>query len=124
MTLAKRVLLARRHAGLSQSALATAVGVQRSAVSHWESGRGVQPSAKRLEGIAMATQVHYEWLATGRGPIGLSEAILMDMIPAVDALLVDDSLELRMLQAFRDAPFQSRLSLVEIAEQLAKPRKK
>ena len=41
-----RIRLARRHAGLSQARLAEAIGVQRSAVSHWESpqvSRAINP---------------------------------------------------------------------------------
>ena len=45
MTPQQRIRLARRHAGLSQAALAHAVGVQRSAVSHWEA----TPGTWRLE---------------------------------------------------------------------------
>ena len=36
MTPQQRIRLARRHAGLSQATLGTAVGVQRSAVGHWD----------------------------------------------------------------------------------------
>lgn len=122
MTLSRRIQLARRRVGFSQAALALAVGVQRSAVSHWESERPVRPSAQRLEAIATTTLVHYEWLATGRGPMALSEDLRLDSIAAVDGLLVDDPLELRLLRAFRVSPAKSRVILVELSEQLAKPR--
>ena len=51
MTPALRIRLARRHGGLSQAALAAAVGVQRSAVSHWEGNPGKSPSAAHLREI-------------------------------------------------------------------------
>ena len=67
MTSQQRIRLARRHAAMSQTQLAQAVGVQRSAVSHWEAPQGKNPSVKHLREIAMVTGVQFEWLATGRG---------------------------------------------------------
>lgn len=122
MTPAQRIRLARRHAGMSQSALAATVGVQRSSVSHWEASDGKTPSARHLRDVAMATGVQFEWLATGRGKMGLSQDVAMDSVAAADALLVDDPLELRLLAAFRDAPTLARAPLVELAEQLAASR--
>ncbi|MFX8735760.1 helix-turn-helix transcriptional regulator, partial [Acinetobacter baumannii] len=63
----QRIRLARRHAGLSQAALAAAVGVQRSAVSHWETAQGKSPSTEHMRQVALVTGVQFEWLATGRG---------------------------------------------------------
>lgn len=122
MTPAQRIRLARRHAGMSQSALAATVGVQRSSVSHWEASDGKTPSARHLRDVVMATGVQFEWLATGRGKMGLSQDVAMDSVAAADALLVDDPLELRLLNAFRDAPTLARAPLVELAEQLAAAR--
>ncbi|MGH8075262.1 MAG: helix-turn-helix transcriptional regulator [Lysobacter sp.] len=119
MTPELRIRLARRHGGLSQAALAASVGVQRSAVSHWEASPGKSPSASHLRQVAMATGVQFEWLATGRGKMTLSPEVAMDSVAAADALLIDDPLELRLLTAFRDSPPRSRVPLVEIAEQLA-----
>ena len=119
MTPALRIRLARRHGGFSQAALAAAVGVQRSAVSHWEGSPGKSPSAAHLRGIALVTGVQFEWLATGRGKMTLSSDVEMDSIATADALLVDDPLELRLLAAFRDSPLRARVPLVEVVEQLA-----
>ena len=47
---------------------------------------------------------------------------LLDSVAAVDALLVDDPQERRLLNAFRDAPMAARLPLLELAEQLAAQR--
>ena len=122
MTPQQRIRLARRHAGLSQAALGTAVGVQRSAVGHWESARGKFPSVAHLREIAMVTGVQFEWLATGRGSMGLSAETALDSVAAADAILVEDPLELRLLAAFRDAPMRSKAPLVEVVEQLAEQR--
>lgn len=99
--------------------LAEAVGVQRSAVSHWESPQGKHPKMAHLRKIAMITAVQFEWLATGRGGMALDTNTRLDSIAAAEALLVEDALEMRMLHAFRDAPARSRIAVVEIVEQLA-----
>ena len=118
---AHRIRVARRSAGLSQAQLAAELGLQRSAVSHWEAQRG-KPSMNHLRQLALLTGVHFEWLATGRGSMSPSAESRLDEVVAVDALLVDDPMERRLLAAFRDAPMQSRVPLVEIVEQLAGQR--
>ncbi|WP_082576554.1 MULTISPECIES: helix-turn-helix transcriptional regulator [unclassified Lysobacter] len=122
MTPQQRIRLARRHAGMSQAALGSAVGVQRSAVGHWESAQGKFPSVAHLREVALITGVQFEWLATGRGKMNLSADTEMDSVAAADALLVEDPLELRLIVAFRDTPTKSKAPLVEIAEQLAELR--
>lgn len=122
MSQPSRIRLARRHAGLSQMQLAAAVQVQRSAVSHWESAHTRNPSVAHLRAVAMVTGVQFEWLATGRGAMVLCNEVRMDSVPTADALLVEEPIELRLVHAFRNAPPQSRVSLVEIVEQLAQQR--
>src|SRR4051812_38741054 len=102
-----RIRLARRHARLSQMQLAAAVHVQRSAVSHWESTQAKTPSASHLREIAVATGVQFEWLVTGRGPMTLCNEMRMDSVPTAAALLVEEPIELRLLQAFRHASPQA-----------------
>lgn len=122
MTPQQRIRLARRHAGLSQASLGTAVGVQRSAVGHWEATRGKFPSVSHLRDIALVTGVQFEWLATGRGNMNLSAETAMDSVAAADAILIEDPLELRLIAAFREAPTRSKAPLVEVVEQLADVR--
>ena len=117
-----RIRLARRHAGLSQARLAEAIGVQRSAVSHWESPQGKNPSVDHLRAVATVAGVAFEWLATGRGKMQLSEDAMLDSVSAADAVLVEDPLELRLITAFREASPRTRVSLVEIVEELAAKR--
>ena len=117
-----RIRLARRHAGLSQARLAEAIGVQRSAVSHWESPQGKNPSVEHLRAVAVVASVAFEWLATGRGKMQLSEDAVLDSVSAADAVLVEDPLELRLVQAFREASPRTRIALVEIVEELTAKR--
>jgi transcriptional regulator with XRE-family HTH domain len=117
-----RIRLARRHAGLSQAKLAEAIGVQRSAVSHWESPQGKNPSVDHLRTVATVTGVAFEWLATGRGKMQLSEDAVLDSVSAADAILVEDSLELRLVTSFREASPRTRIAMVEILEELTARR--
>lgn len=114
--------MARRHAGLSQAGLARAVGVQRSAVSHWEAADGKNPSVAHLREIAVTANVQFEWLATGRGSMTVSRELELDSVAAADALLIDDPTELRLLQAYRNAPTRSRIAVLEVLEELAEQR--
>ncbi len=113
------IKLARRYAALTQAQLAQAVDVQRSAVSHWESPLGKNPTVKHLRKIAHVTGVKFEWLATGRGPMAVSDDMALDSVAAAHALLVEDDLEMRMVHALRKTSQHARLLLVEMAEQLA-----
>ncbi|MGH8077503.1 MAG: helix-turn-helix transcriptional regulator [Lysobacter sp.] len=122
MTSQQRIRLARRHAGLSQAAVASAIGVQRSAVSHWEGTQGKHPSVDHLRELALVAGVQFEWLATGRGKMNLSADTALDSVAAAEGQLIDDPLELRLIAAFREAPVRGRAPLVEIAEQLAATR--
>lgn len=99
MNLASRIRHARKRRGLSQAMLAHCVGVSRGAVANWESVEGNAPSAAKLASIAEIAQVRFEWLATGRGEIafGLGDGD----VPAVDAELVTDEYERKLLRCFR-----------------------
>ena len=81
------IALAVQSAGgarMTQTELAAAVGVRRSAVAQWESVDGTSPSTEHLAEIAIKTSVQFEWLATGRGPSQLNE------IAMVEAAIVSD----------------------------------
>lgn len=106
---------------MSQAALASTVGVQRSSVSHWEAADGKSPSARHMRDVAMATGVQFEWLATGRGRMGLSREA-SEPADNADAFVLDDPMEIRLVAAFRDVPALARAPLVELAEQLAAAR--
>ena len=103
MTQQERIRLARRAAGMSQNQLAQAVGVQRSAVSHWEAPLGKNPSVSHLREIALVAGTQFEWLATGRGEMPLSKDMQLDSIATAEALLIEDPLEFRLVEAFRAA---------------------
>ena len=111
-----RIRLARRHAGLSQAKLAEAIGVQRSAVSHWESPQGKNPSVDHLRAVAMVAGVTFEWLATGRGPMRASGN---EEAPAVILEAFAQNLfEERLLRLGRRVPPRKREALLATLELL------
>lgn len=112
MMLNMRIRAARLKAGLSQAEMAAALGVGRSAVANWECTSRVAPHSQRLGQIALLTGVSHEWLATGRG----SPMLDQDHIPAVDAEMVDDLIERRLLRAYRAAPAAIRQALLQLVE--------
>lgn len=74
-----RVKAARKHSGLSQTALATAINRDQTTVSRME--RGADVRVRDLRAVAIACGVSWVWLSTGRGdmtppaePDGASEA--------------------------------------------------
>ena len=69
----RRIRQARDHAKLSQSQLAEALKVHRSAVSQWEAPDGALPTLENLIKLAKLTEVQMEWLATGRGSMQFVE---------------------------------------------------
>lgn len=70
MELNARILKARKDAGMTQEALAGAVGKTRAAVAQWESG-DVRPRHSTLEAVAKATGKSLAWLETGEETGGL-----------------------------------------------------
>ena len=117
----QRIRLSRRHGGLSQATLADLVGVHRSAVSHWESNKPKKPNMGHLLAIAVACGVQFEWLATGRGSMLLSDQ-QQDTGTDTRMVLVEDEQEVELLRAYRETSPQSRMVLVELAQQLARQR--
>ena len=123
MKIAARIRRARRHAGLSQIQLSTAIAVQRSAVSNWESANNLYPTMANLIAIACACEVSLEWLGTGRGTMLLGGQEYTD-IPAADAELVDASEERELLASFRTLPKRSQDLVLELTQVLATRKKR
>lgn len=91
-------------------------------MSHWEAPLGQNPTSTNLRRIADLTAVQFEWLATGRGAMVLSRETTLDSVATAHALLIDDALEMRKVEAMRSVSLTSKISLAGIAEQLAKLR--
>ena len=68
-----RIRQCRQAARLSQAELAAKVGVRRSAVAQWERIGGSSPSVSHLAQLALTAGVSFEWIATGRGAMRLTD---------------------------------------------------
>lgn len=105
--LSARIRKLRVARGLSQSELAKQVGIGRSAVANWECG-DKSPSCTRLQQVALVLGVSFEWLATGRGRPALGD----DCVMAVEADIVDDPDERKLLHAYRVCSKASRRAVL------------
>ena len=122
MKFSQRIRRARRSAKLSQEALGKQLGVQRSAVSNWESASQIQPTITNLIAIAMATNTSLEWLATGRGSMLLGDDLQLE-VPALDGELTETPQERQLLTLFRKASHRGQGILMELAEELVSPQR-
>ncbi|MBV9654386.1 MAG: helix-turn-helix domain-containing protein [Acetobacteraceae bacterium] len=100
-----RIRSARKDLQLTQDALATAVGVTRSAVAQWETDRAGQITGN-LTRIAAVLGVNVEWLVHGTDLRAPSNAASGD--------------ELAMLRLYRECAPEDRQFLLRTARKLAK----
>lgn len=75
---------------------------------------GASPSGANLERLAQAVEVGYEWLATGRGEMRLSPHY--HEVAVLDAELIENPVERRLLQAWRGIPVKPRILFLELIE--------
>jgi transcriptional regulator with XRE-family HTH domain len=101
-----RIRGVRRERGLTQDELAVAVGVSRSAVAQWETGRSGQLSAN-LSRIAGALGTGVEYLLHGDDKMAPLKAESGD--------------ELALLRLYRECAFVDRQMLLRMARRLAGP---
>ncbi|HEY2132677.1 MAG TPA: helix-turn-helix domain-containing protein [Acetobacteraceae bacterium] len=100
-----RIRATRRERGLIQDHLADRVGVSRSAVAQWETGRTGQVTAN-LSRIAAALQVSIEFLMFGEDKRAPGEARQGD--------------ELALLRLYRECEPEDRQMLLRTARRLAR----
>jgi len=93
MNLAQRIRQARKEKQLSQTQLASILGVSRGACGQWEAGIS-SPSSKRMESLVKSLGVNFEWLTTGRGEAPVSNEIANQQLSSQTSLMPED------LQAF------------------------
>jgi transcriptional regulator with XRE-family HTH domain len=102
-----RIRAARRDRGLTQDELAEQVGVSRSAVAQWETGRTGQVTGN-LSRIAGVLQVNVEYLMYGDDKRASGEVRQGD--------------ELALLRLYRECDPEDRQMLLRTARRLAMPR--
>lgn len=99
-----RIRATRQERRITQEELAAAVGVSRSAVAQWETGRSGQVTGN-LARIAQVLGVGVEFLMQGAAPTGIPEASSAD--------------EMAMLRLYRDCAPEDRQILLRTARRLA-----
>lgn len=108
-----RIRAARESLGMTQAALAARVGVSRSAVAQWETGRSGQVGSN-LTQIATVLEVGIEHLLLGRGAVAVAAELgLTDGLPGD---------ELALLRLYRLCSASDRAVLVRTAHAFAKGR--
>ncbi|HSZ90009.1 MAG TPA: helix-turn-helix transcriptional regulator [Acetobacteraceae bacterium] len=100
-----RIRASREDQGWTQDQLAAAVGVSRSAVAQWETGRAGQVTTN-LTRVAAALGIGVEYLMYGRDPRAAGQAYSGD--------------ELAMLRLYRECLAEDRQLLLRTARRLAK----
>lgn len=100
-----RIRTAREDQGWTQDQLAEAVGVSRSAVAQWETGRAGQVTTN-LTRVAGALGVGVEYLMYGRDPRAAGKAYSGD--------------ELAVLRLYRECSAEDRQLVLRMARRLAK----
>lgn len=118
-----RIRRARRAAKLSQTALAERVGVTASAVAQWEHPEGTSPALGRLQAIATATAVNFEWLATGRGAPSRAHGDGEAPALKLELFALDESEE-TLLRLFRALSPGARDAFVKLLRQLTPGRRR
>lgn len=103
--------------------MARQLGVTASAVGHWERREASAPSLARLVELAVLTQVTFEWLASGRGPMQAGDAHQEGAGDESVTRIVLCPMEEQLVDCFRQAPPQTQALLLELAEHLiSRPR--
>lgn len=121
--IALRIRSARQAARLTQSELAAALDLSRSAVAQWESASGSAPSTASFARLATTLGCTFEWLATGQGPRSVAHrnpAHEGDDAPAVcHRHFAHNDEEERMIEAFRALDDFDRAAVMVLTETLS-----
>lgn len=105
-----RIRAARERQGLTQAALAARVGVSRSAVAQWETGRSGQVGSN-LAQIAAVLEVGVEHLLLGSGAAAVAEELGWAERFSGD--------ELALLRLYRECSLDDRAALLRTARAFA-----
>jgi transcriptional regulator with XRE-family HTH domain len=115
--------MARRHAGLSQAALAKRSAVTASAVAQWERPAGTRPSLDRLQMVATVTGAPLNWLVSGvNAP--LQEASRFETPAVVFDVYAETMQEEILLQRFRLLSPNAREHFVALAHEFSAQRRR
>lgn len=86
MSIGERILELRKNQNISQTELASSMGVSRQAVSKWESDKS-SPDTVKLIQLAEYLNTEVEYLATGRHPVYKSPDIHVTLLKKPDKII-------------------------------------
>jgi len=115
MEISQRIALARKGKGLSQTQLASTLGVSRGACGQWERGVTV-PSVVNLSKLAWYLDIHFEWLSTGRGEMSYDENTKV-IKTIFDDVMSSDQRE--MLEVYAALPAHQKSALLGFLKTLS-----
>lgn len=116
-SMAARIQSARSRSSLTQTQLASYLGINRSAVAQWERLEGgTNPKIEHLCKIAELTGVRFEWLATG---LGRSRARRRPQSSSVPSEQASNEFEAQCLLLLRRVPQHKRALATELLGELA-----
>lgn len=119
MSIGDRIRLAREAAAISKSELARRIGVHPSACIQWESAEGTHPKLEHLSEVAMVLDVHFEWLATGRGEMRPAAEVREEPPSYGRAEARVSAGEERLLIHFRRLTARKKTAVLELLELFA-----
>ncbi|QPC05077.1 helix-turn-helix transcriptional regulator [Xylella fastidiosa subsp. fastidiosa] len=111
--LSERVREARNLCSLTQEALASDLGVTRSAVAQWEMEQGTKPSVENLIALARRTGMAFEYLSTDRGKPDCGKPISSISEPTPTYQKFDSQQKL-LLEQFAKLTPRQRSGLLEL----------
>ena len=112
LAIGRRIRSARERAGLTQAALASQVGVTRSAVAQWETGRAGQVGGN-LAQIASILGVGVEHLLLGGGAASVAAEMGWQEGMAGD--------ELALLRLYRECETEDRALILKLLRRIVTP---
>jgi transcriptional regulator with XRE-family HTH domain len=118
-----RIRAAREAQGLTQAGLASAVGVSRSAVAQWETGRSGQVGTN-LAAIARALEVGVEHLLLGGGAgrVAAEFGLLPDEAGDGGGRRMSGD-EMALVRLYRESTMEDRAFLLRLARRLSRLEK-
>lgn len=118
MTINERIREIRKAAGLTQQALAEALGVSASNIVSYEAGRR-NPSDAVVELIVQKFHVSEAWLRTGEGDMQTPTARIDGVRRMVDDIAANsDSFKARLISALSDLPVEDWEKIEAFARQI------
>lgn len=98
MDLKDRIVRARKARGMTQKALAEAIGLRRGSVAQWENGDSKSLKHDNLVKVCEVLDIRERWLTTGQGPMERQPKLSKG---AIDVARAHDMLDTQLQEELR-----------------------